>query len=65
MNKRKKQDVNQENGITDLEPKDDVTGGNSTWTGSITLGSTATIGAAQGHRESTLIYSGESGGMND
>jgi hypothetical protein len=64
MNEREKQEVNQENGITDLEPKEQVTGGNTTWTGAITLGSNTTIGATQGSRESTLIYSGESGGMN-
>lgn len=64
MNEREKQDMNQENGLTDLEPKDDVTGGNTTWTGTITLGSNTTIGATQSSRESTLIYSGESGGMN-
>ena len=61
MNEQEERDVNQENGLTDLEPKDDVTGGNTTWTGTITLGSNTTIGATQGSRESTLIYSGESG----
>lgn len=49
MNEREKQDVDQENGLTDLEPKDDVTGGNTT------------IGVTS--RESNLTYSGESGGM--
>ena len=52
MNEREKQDVNQENELTDLEAKDDVTGGNST------------VGAAHvTSRESNLTYSGESGGM--
>ena len=52
MNEREKQDMNQENELTDLEPKDDVTGGNST------------TGAAQvTSRESNLTYSGESGGL--
>jgi hypothetical protein len=63
MNEREKQDVNQEKGLTDLEPKVSVTGGTTPWTGTITLGSNTTIGATQGSRESTLIYSGESGGM--
>lgn len=54
MNEREKQDVDQENGLTDLEPKDDVTGGNTT------------IGAAHvTSRESNLTYSGESGGINE
>lgn len=55
MNGQGKQDANQENGLTDLEPKDDLTGGNTTWTGTITLGSTTTIGATHGSRESTLF----------
>ena len=65
MNGREKQDVNLENGLTDLEPKADVTGGTTTWTGTITLDSNTTIAATPGRRESTLIYSGESGGMNE
>ena len=53
MNEREKQDTNPENELTDLEPKDDVTGGNTT------------IGAPQLSRESNLTYSGESGGLNE
>ena len=55
MNEREEQGVNPENGLTDLEPKGDVTGGNTTWTGNITLNSNATIGATQAKRESILI----------
>ena len=50
MNEREKPDVNQENGLTDLEPKDDVTGGTTNIVTS---------------RESNLTYSGESGGINE
>ena len=58
MNEREKQEMNQGNGLTDLEPKADVTGGNTTWTGTITLGSNSTIGATRSNRESTLILEG-------
>jgi hypothetical protein len=54
MNEQEKQKMNQESGFTDLEPKGDVTGGNTTWTGTITLGSNSTIGATPSSRESTL-----------
>jgi len=51
MKEREKQDVNQEDGLTDLEPKGDVTGG------------TTIIGVTA--RESNLTYSGEPGGLNE
>ncbi|MEW6130193.1 MAG: hypothetical protein AB1757_24365 [Acidobacteriota bacterium] len=65
MTEQNKQDINHENGLSDLEPIANVKGGNTTWTGSVTLNANTAVGVTYTSRESTLTYSGESGGINE
>ena len=63
MNQQEKQNTKQDNesSLADLEPIDDVTGGTSHNAGA--LRNVANTNFTE--RESGLVYSGESGGMNE